>query len=58
MECSYWKLPLSTGVRGFGQRGQFIPDDTIDDIATRRRTPTRSGEIYDVVNVLEENNTR
>jgi len=48
------------GGRGFGQRGQFIPDDTIDDGATRRRTPTPSPEIGDVVNVLEdcENNTR
>jgi hypothetical protein len=48
------------GVRGFGQRGQLIPDDTIDDDATRRRTPTPSPEIGDVVNVVEdcENNTR
>jgi hypothetical protein len=47
-------------VRGLGQRGQANPDDTIDDVAIRRRTPTPSPEIDDVVNVLEEweNNTR
>jgi hypothetical protein len=37
-----------------------ILTDTIDDVAIRRRTPTSSPEIDDVVNVLEdgENNTR